>query len=331
MDRIPALRRVILAEATALRAAAWSAAAVIVPTALRWAIDRGEAGMPFVTYYPAVVLAALMLGWRWAVGVAVVSAVVANRLFLPEGLRALENPQTAELTALYALSCGVLIAIGEMCRRLLRQLEEVQAREALLNEELLHRMKNMLATVNALATLTARHSRAEEFPTVLSGRMRALLRATELLGVGGDAHCDMHRLVDNALAPFRAAGNFAAEGPACELPRDACVPLSLALHELCTNASKYGALTTPEGRVSLEWTIEAGDEGGEGRMLRLVWREEGGPPIEGPPQRAGMGTQLLRRQRGLSRVDVAFNREGLRCEIRIAGVMAAEAGDERAG
>src|SRR5690606_29280870 len=201
----------------------------------------------------------------------------------------------------FVLSCAILVLTGEMVRRLVRQVEGAKAREELLNAELMHRVKNLFATVNALATLTARHSAPAEFPSALAGRMRALLRATELLGADQKAHCEIHRLVDNALAAFRSSRTFTAEGPACELPREACVPLSLALHELCTNAAKYGALSTPEGRVTLLWTV---GEGGEG-LLRLAWREEGGPPVA-KPTKAGMGTQLLRRQRGLGKVEVRF-------------------------
>jgi len=101
-------------------------------------------------------------------------------------------------------------------------------------------------------------------------------------------------------------------GPACELPRDACVPLSLALHELCTNAAKYGALSVPEGWVALDWRLD-----GDG-LLTLSWREENGPPVTGPA-RAGMGTQLLKRQRGLDHVELHYRPAGVECAIAIEG------------
>ncbi len=126
----------------------------------------------------------------------------------------------------------------------------------------------------------------------------------------------LHRLVETALAPFRAGDNFTIAGPACELPRDACVPLSLALHELATNASKYGALSVAEGRVELVWTVGEG----EGALLRLAWREIGGPPVT-PPTRTGLGSQLLQPQRGLEQVALRFEpRAGVECAIGIAGV-----------
>lgn len=325
MDRIPAIRRAILADVPPLQSFGWSAVAVAVPTVLRWSFDFGMSGVPFTMHYPAVLLAALLLGWRWAVGVAVASGIVANRMFLGD-------PATFELgvdallpEAMFAFSCAVLIASGEMCRRLVRELEAAKARESLLNEELLHRVKNMFATVNALATMTARHSPPDAYPQALAGRMRALLKATELLGVDERAHCDVHKLIDNALAPFRTVGNFVADGPSCELPRDACVPLSLALHELCTNAVKYGALSKPEGQVTVVWTIGEGTD----NLLRLSWREAGGPPCE-KPSRVGMGTRLLRRQRGLDNVDIQYEPSGLRCEIEIENVAPTVAALEKA-
>ena len=321
MDRIPAFRRVILADVTPVRGALWAALAVAVPTGLRLAIDTSVAGSAFVTYYPAVALAALFLGWRWGAAVAVAATAVANRLFSDRSFWDILTGPDALVIGLFALSCAVLILTGEMARRLVRELETAKAREELLNAELMHRVKNMLATVNAMAVLTARHTEPGGFAQAFTGRMRALDKTTELLGVGGDVHCEVRKLVEAATEPFRILrqaqderdSNFALDGPRCDLPRDACVPLALALHELCTNAAKHGALTVPEGRVALTWTCS--EEG----LLALSWREEGGPPV--PEQRrAGMGTQLLRRQRGLTSVDVQFRPAGLTCDITIDGV-----------
>jgi two-component sensor histidine kinase len=325
VDRIPALRRVILADVPLWKGALWSAAAVAVPTLLRLTVDHGAAGMPFVTYFPAVVLAALFLGWRWGAVVALVSGAVANQVFIAEPLRFYADLEQALLVVLFALSCAALVWTGEMVRRLVRELQAAREREALLNHELMHRVKNLLATVSAMAMLTARHTEPDRFVEALSGRMRALEKATDLLGTGQGGQCDLHRLIDGAVAPFRAGDNFTVEGPACELPRDACVPLSLALHELCTNAAKHGALTAETGRVDVRWTLGEGDE----QLLRLVWREQGGPPVP-EVRKAGMGTQLLRRQRGLDDIDVRFERTGLTCEVSIDGCRPREAAIERA-
>jgi two-component sensor histidine kinase len=101
-------------------------------------------------------------------------------------------------------------------------------------------------------------------------------------------------------------------GPPVWLPAQPALALSMALHELATNAAKYGALSTPEGRVTIRWNVSAGDE------LTLIWREDGGPPVQAPV-RSGSGARLL--QRSLARelhgeVVLAFAPEGVRCKIR---------------
>ncbi|HEU4650481.1 MAG TPA: DUF4118 domain-containing protein, partial [Croceibacterium sp.] len=145
MDRIPAVRQAILADVPPARALGWSMVAVAVPTALRWAIDRGSEGVPFLSYFPALTLAALFLGWRWAALVAVASAVIANNLFRDTPLHFWGSGNEAALAALFVLSCAALVAIGEIARRTVREVEAAKARETLLNQELLHRVKNLLA------------------------------------------------------------------------------------------------------------------------------------------------------------------------------------------
>jgi two-component sensor histidine kinase len=311
VDRIPAIRRVILADVPPARGALWAAAAVAVPTALGWAIGQGELGVPFITYFPALLLAALLLGWRWGLAVLAASAAVADWMFLGEPGPSLAPGDFARL-ALFLVIGALLVWVGEIVHRQVRELEAAHAREELLNAELMHRVKNMLATVNAMAVLTARHSGPGQFAQAFGGRMKALDRATAMLGAGRATHCEVRKLVEGAIEPFRTDGNFAIEGPRCDLPRDSCVPLSLALHELSTNAAKHGALSVPEGKVELAWECDVAG------LLTLVWREGGGPPVP-EVRRTGMGTQLLRRQRGLKAVEAEFRREGVVCRIEIEG------------
>ncbi|HWK41155.1 MAG TPA: HWE histidine kinase domain-containing protein [Croceibacterium sp.] len=316
MDRAPAIRQLILADRPAWASFGFAVIAVAAPTALRWVIDKGEAGIPFVTYYPAVVLAALLLGWRWGALVALASSIVINRVFMPKPLLANGSAREAMIVGLFVLSCTALIWIAETARRLVRELEEAKERDALLSRELTHRVKNMLATVSAMAVLSASHSAPDRFADSLASRLETLKRAMELLEPGEDAQCDLHNVVETALAPFRSDMNFRVAGPACDLPGYACVPLALALHELATNAAKYGALSVPDGRVSLLWTVGEGQDD----LLRLIWREEGGPPVE-KPRRTGMGTQLLQRQRGLDQVSLIYNPDGVRCDFSITGTL----------
>jgi len=119
-------------------------------------------------------------------------------------------------------------------------------------------------------------------------------------------------VVERSCAPFRDGGNIEPAGPPCRIDGAACVPLSLALHELATNAVKHGALSVPGGRVALRW--EPGDDG----RIALEWIEAGGPPVY-PPPRKGLGTMLLTGQPELEGCELEFHPGGLRCRMAIAG------------
>jgi two-component sensor histidine kinase len=311
--RIPALRKIILTDTPPLNGVAWTVLAVAAPTTLRWIIDRGEAGIPFVTYFPAIVLTALFLGWRYGVAAALFSGIAANRLLNAAPLMFYTSARDALFFALYALTCAILIYIAEMSRRLIRQQEEASRREILLNAELVHRMKNILATVNSIAAMSARHSDPKDFAEAFNGRIAALGRATDQLSAMQIMSCELGQLVESVIAPFRDDANFDISGPECDISRDSCIPLALVLHELCTNAAKHGALSVPEGRISLEWEIHEGPE----RRALIGWREKNGPPVE-PIERRGMGMGLLQPQAGLADVRVDFPRDGAICEIALA-------------
>ncbi|HEX7711038.1 MAG TPA: HWE histidine kinase domain-containing protein [Sphingomonadaceae bacterium] len=310
MGRVPAFRSIILADVRPLKAAGWTALAVAGVTALRWGVDGGAAGLPFATYFPAIVLVALFLGWRYGAAAALASGVIANRLFKAQPVLFYASWRNTLFVAFYVLICAILIYIAEMLRRLIREQERASRREALLNAELVHRVKNMLATINSIASMSARHADPEEFVDAFSGRIAALGRATDLLGSGHEVACELTQLIETVIAPFRDEANFAVVGPKCDILRDSCIPLALALHELCTNAAKYGALSTPEGRVALAWDVRETPE----RQVLIAWRESNGPPV-GPVSRHGMGMALLRPQPGLAEVRLEFPPEGATCEI----------------
>jgi len=310
-DQLPVLKRAILKDHSIYAALVWSALAVLAPLVLRIALDRGNAGVPFTTFYPAIMLAALILGWRWGVIVTLASAVAANRLLMQRPLEVVEV-RDLPLVFLFFVSCAMLVATAELARKLVRQMEVAKNREEMLKHELLHRVKNMLATVGAMAAMTARHSPPEDYRTALTGRLDALQRATALLGADVAVQQNLVDVLESALSPFRTPDNMTMEGPPCLLPITACIPLSLALHELCTNAIKHGALSVPEGRVDIRWQVDpvAG-------VALLDWVEHGGPPVL-PPTRKGMGTQLLRRQRELGDVQIIYASSGLTCRMAIA-------------
>ena len=205
-----------------------------------------------------------------------------------------------------------------------RQAEE---RQALLAREVDHRAKNALAIVQAVVRLT-RAPDVSTFRQAVEGRIDALARAQTLLAVDYWAGADLRALLQGELEPFLAAGIDTAaprddgaaraeiEGPAIALPADTAQPLAMVVHELATNALKYGALSVPGGRVTIKWQLDNGPTG----KLWLQWAESGGPPVAGPPDRRGVGSQVLDRivcgQLG-GAVRLAWEAAGLICEVEV--------------
>jgi len=172
--------------------------------------------------------------------------------------------------------------------------KQADERQQMLIRELHHRVKNILATVQAIASATGRSSRSfEAFRDDFAERLVSLGRTHSLLTREAWAGAGLRDILESELAPYLdpADGRVVIEGPSLVIPRDMTVPVGMAIHELTTNAVKYGALSVPEGRVDV--TIESDGAVPEPRMS-LVWRESGGPPVA-PPQRKGFGTLLLNR------------------------------------
>jgi two-component sensor histidine kinase len=304
------LGQAILARHSLAGNLGWTLALVIVPTLIRLALDAGRNGVPFVSYFPAVVLGALFLGWRYGVLVTLVSATVARILFIREGFHFVESTRGLIILVLFVLSCAMLIAIGEALRRVLAEVHAASAREALLNEELRHRLKNLLAVVSSLANLSFRHGHAEDAQNAFSERLAALDRATSLLGGENALTCALPQLAEEALRPFLSGYDIRIDGPAQDVERDACVPAVLAFHELATNAIKYGSLSRSGGWVGLTWGIRTDG------MVQLCWHEHDGPPVNAPKRR-GMGSRILSMRSHAASFSVDFAADGLRCDIEL--------------
>ncbi|GGE12441.1 hypothetical protein GCM10011390_34490 [Aureimonas endophytica] len=188
---------------------------------------------------------------------------------------------------------------------------------AILNRELSHRLKNTLAIVSSIATQTLRT--APDLTTArktLTERIGALSKAHDLLLTGQRDAASIEEIVKATTALLDDGGRVVAGGPDIPLGPKAALTLSLILHELSTNAGKYGALSAPEGRVAIEWSLAPSPTSGS-PVLRLEWRESGGPPVV-PPARRSFGTRLI--EMGLSgaadgRVVLDYAPDGLRCRL----------------
>jgi len=196
--------------------------------------------------------------------------------------------------------------------------ERAEVRQQLLIRELDHRVKNVLARVAAVATHTGRDSSTkEEFLNRLGGRIQSLADAHVLLSRSRWQGVGLADLVRHQLAPYTNAGNTTIDGPKVRLASTATEAVAMVLCELVTNAAKYGALSMPEGRISVTWVAGSSGRLFEGIVIR--WLETGGPLVT-PPKRSGYGTNLIRRliphEIG-GAVDLLFKAEGVSCTITL--------------
>ncbi|WP_336488214.1 sensor histidine kinase [Methylobacterium nigriterrae] len=174
------------------------------------------------------------------------------------------------------------------------ELKQNEARQTLLMQELAHRVKNTLAMVQAVATQTLRNAVSlQAAGEALGARLLALAQAHDVLMQGAWSSTDLRRLVDGAVALHGdgAPDRFHVGGPEVTLAARPGLTLALMLHELGTNAAKYGALSSPAGHVAIAWEIAS--LRGEDHLL-FRWEEIGGPPVS-HPTRTGFGTRLIER------------------------------------
>lgn len=200
----------------------------------------------------------------------------------------------------------------------LEKSEEENKVRMVLMRELNHRVKNVMATVVSLASLSRRHADSiEDYYEDFSGRVSALSGAHSVLVQSEWYGADIRDLIQAEAAAFsgNSVDKFDLEGPDLELRPSSALTLGLAFHELTTNAAKYGALSAKGGRINIKWAFEERD-GTD--FVRVTWREHGGPPVAAPEGQTGFGTLLLTKltARDLSgTVDLRYRETGLECDI----------------
>lgn len=173
--------------------------------------------------------------------------------------------------------------------------KQVDEQQRFFLDELNHRVKNTLATVQSIASQTLRSSNSTaQFKEAFEGRLLALSKTHNLLTLKSWREADLHDIAEQELAPYKRVADerVAIEGPRVNLPPRFAINLGLVLHELVTNAAKYGALSVPAGRLDLSWSIVDFED--RPSQLRIHWRETGGPPVQ-PPKRQGFGSRLIQR------------------------------------
>jgi two-component system, chemotaxis family, CheB/CheR fusion protein len=200
---------------------------------------------------------------------------------------------------------GVLLTFQDITAH--KKAEQVQR---MLIGELQHRVKNTLATVQAIASQTFNTAGAAE-RQAFTARLQAVSNAHDVLTQDNWARAPLDVIVHRALEPFQR-GRIALNGPYVPLEASKALAMTMALHELATNAVKYGALSTDAGRVRLDWSLK---DGADGSYLQMVWEERGGPAVQ-PPQRKGFGSRLI--EASLDKSHVSYAPAGLSCTLEMA-------------
>ena len=280
--------------------------------ALRSAFNLPPGVLPFFTVIIAVCMVTVTTSLTAGVTAAIVGGVLSWYFILTPGSWTLLGQGAYALLGYLAVIVVILLT-SQMYRVTERSRQEAAVElamkeaehQALFAREMSHRLKNAMAIVQAMAN----QSFAMDNPdlTKFTGRLSALAQAHGLLNEHiRQPSADVRELVEMAITPFRdRAERYSLDGPVATIPDQLVISLALALHELGTNAVKYGALSVPHGRVSIRWQMVDG-------KLRLDWQESGGPSVLEPTS-TGFGTRLLRRT--AMGAELKFEPAGLRCVI----------------
>ncbi len=304
MRRVEFLRREIARERSAAHKLGIVVAGVALAAILRLVVDQGRLGFPFVTFAPVVLLTAILLRWGMAALTALLS--LAAILVLFHRMPATSGGNLTTMAGATAITSIVLIYIGDLLHIALFEIDRQRQKFQAFNTELQHRGMNALQIIQVLISQAAASDDMKESFKTLSGRVSAMAAANKLLGPGQVQTCDLRELINAAIKPFPHQ-RFRLFGPQCRITGKSGVRLIMALHELSTNAIKYGALSGDDGSVSLGWRLRGED-------IELDWREDGGPPVLQPTHR-GMGSTILSPNEGLAEVELLFNPEGVECRL----------------
>jgi PAS domain S-box-containing protein len=231
------------------------------------------------------------------------------RFIRPDGQEVwLEETSRAEFDA-----AGQFVLLKGLTRDITAR-KRAEERQDMLIAEFDHRVKNILARVAVVAMYTRQGSRSmDEFIQTLDGRIQSMATAHSLLSQSRWTGAGLADLARHQLEPYTTEANTTVQGPNVMLTAAATQAVAMVLHELVTNAAKYGALSSPNGRVSVQWEAPEGS-------LSVAWRETGGPPVAASAPQSGYGTSLIRdlipHELG-GKVDLVMAPEGVQCTIVI--------------
>ena len=310
------MRAALIRQRSALQQAILCALLMCVPSLLRLVIEPQPAVMPFLAFWPTVLIAALLLEQGFAILGVLGSFAVAQWLFAGSIMGIAWHGRPL-VSLLLGAACVVLVmGMAIVARTTVRELDALTRQQDTFNRELRHRCRNLLSIIQALSARGPRAENPLDFFREFSHRLDSLAKASDLLRIGTEAEGQLPELIERTIGPFGQGSRIRLSGTPCTVPEPSCIPLIMAVHELCTNAIKHGALSDPAGWVDLRWFLAP-----DADRLYLLWKESGGPLVS-PPVHQGTGSHLLRVQPGLEAVDLMFDPRGVWCEMLIVGARA---------
>ena len=288
------------------KAYAFAAFLVVIATLVRWGVGLlGEDVFVFAAYYPAVLFATYVGGAGVGAFATVLSAVIAWRAFIPSAITL--GVETKLLA--FLLASGLIVWGADHYRRLKKRLEDEEKFRKLAVEELAHRLKNKIATIQSIVSFQLRDN--PQGRDAIVSRLMALSATDDLILATQGKGAAIRDILSAELGPHDVS-RVSMAGPNIFLRPKLALTMALLFHELATNAAKHGALSCEAGQVVIRWSLS--DE-----RLSLEWRERNGPTVATPLSQ-GFGMRLLSRaldQFG-GAVETTFVPTGFNCRMNVA-------------
>jgi two-component sensor histidine kinase len=282
---------------------------VVVASLIRWGLGfLGGPLLPFTTYYPVVLFATYLGGPRVGIFTAIVGGLVGWWAFLSPhvGFFPLRVPGELELLT-YTVASALIIWGADSYRRLAKRLRDEEQLRILAVEELAHRLKNKIASIQSIISYQLREQ--PRLRDDIIARLVALSATDDLIMAAQGRGASLRAILSTELKPYGLA-RISLEGTDIILTPTLALTMALMVHELATNAAKYGALSQPAGKLLIQWSLAD-------RTLNLEWRETDGPLVASPAHR-GFGLQLLSRalEQFSGTVEMTFETSGLICRMK---------------
>jgi two-component sensor histidine kinase len=282
-----------------------------IATALRWALGFVTQDLQaFTTFYPAVLFATLVGGAGPGIAAALLGGFICWWEFLAPytALFPLTPADTINVLT-YVIASVIIVWATDHYRKLTKKLKDEENFRKLAVDELAHRLKNKIATIQSIINFRLREH--TEIKAEIDGALAALMAVDNLITdmQGRGAH--IGDILSAELQPYDMS-RIAMSGPAWLLSPRLALTMALLVHELATNAAKYGALSGPEGKLSIDWSFS------DGRLF-FAWTESDGPPVS-PPDHSGFGSRLFARalEQFDGKVDATFPPTGFVCRFSVA-------------